>query len=255
MNYKKHYDMLIERSLSRTLTGYVEKHHIIPKCLGGSDNKDNIAVLTPEEHFLAHQLLVKIYPNSPPLINAAVIMTTHQTKQRANNKLFGWLRRHASTARKQWLAENGHPKGMLGKTHSEEKKQQISVSSKKAMIDAVGVKVYAYNLDGSFYKEYITLTECATDLKTNPSNVKYTAEGRFGYCKGKQLRYEYTDSIAQYVKPTHPLIGRVRSEEHKENLKKSLSNNRSVCIHCGFESTTSAITRFHNDNCKEKIKC
>jgi len=89
MNYKKHYDMLIERSRTRTLTGYVEKHHIIPKCLGGSDDKDNIAVLTPEEHFLAHQLLVKIYPNSPPLINAAVIMTTHHTESRANNKLFG----------------------------------------------------------------------------------------------------------------------------------------------------------------------
>ena len=68
MNYKKHYDLLIERSKTRVLEGYVEKHHIIPKCLGGTDDKGNLAILTPEEHFLAHQLLIKIYPNSPPLI-------------------------------------------------------------------------------------------------------------------------------------------------------------------------------------------
>ena len=68
------------------------------------------------------------------------------------------------------------------------------------------------------------MIECANDLKTNASNVKYTAEGRFAYCKGKQLRYEYTESIPAYVKPVHPLVGRVRSEEHKKNLRASLKN-------------------------------
>lgn len=252
MNYKKHYDILIERSRGRTLDGYVEKHHIIPRCLGGSDDDNNIAILTPEEHFLAHQLLVKIYPNSPPLVNAAIIMTTHHTRARANNKLFGWLRRQASVARKKWLTENGHPKGMLGKIHSEEKKKQISVSAKKSMTESVGIKVYAYNLDGTFYREYPTLSECARDLKTNPSNVKYTAEGKFKYCKGKQLRYDYLERVPPYVKPIHPLTGRDRSETHKENLKNSLRNNRKTCIYCRFESTASIITRFHNEKCKDK---
>lgn len=71
MNYKKHYDKLMERSKYRIPDGYVEKHHIVPRCLGGKDEVDNIAILTPEEHFLAHQLLVKIYPKSSPLIKAA----------------------------------------------------------------------------------------------------------------------------------------------------------------------------------------
>jgi len=224
MNYKKHYNILIERSKGRDLQGYTEKHHIIPKCLGGSDDLSNIAVLTPEEHFLAHQLLVKIYPNSPPLVNAAIIMTTHHTNIRSNNKLFGWLRRRASEARKQWLSENGHPKGMLGKEHTIEKKKQISESTKKAMVESVGVRVYAYNLDGSFYKEYRTLSECAIDLKTNASNVKYTAEGRFAFCKGKLLKYTYTETVPPYVKPDHPLKGRMRSEEHTRNLKESFKN-------------------------------
>jgi hypothetical protein len=225
MNYKKHYDMLIERSHNRILEGYVEKHHIVPKCLGGSDNKDNIAILTPEEHFLAHQLLIKLFPGNRDLVYAVQLMTTHHTNARINNKLFGWLRKQMaivmSAQTKKWLAENEHPKGFLGKTHSAEKKRQISESSKKAMIDAVGVKVYAYNLDGSFYKEYITLTECALDLKTNASNVKYTAEGNFGHCKQKQIRYEFFESIEPYVKPS-PLKGKKKTEEHKLNQSKAM---------------------------------
>jgi len=44
-------------------TGY-EIHHIIPKCKarGGKDIDDNVVTLTYREHFVAHQLLVDIYP-------------------------------------------------------------------------------------------------------------------------------------------------------------------------------------------------
>ena len=223
MNYKKHYDKLMERSTQRTLEGYVEKHHIIPRCLGGTDDITNIAILTPEEHFLAHQLLVKMYPKSSPLVKAVVIMTAHQTQQRANNKLFGWLRRRASIQQRHWLLENGHPKGFLGKTHDKSNIDKIVSGIKQTALEK-RVEVHAYNLDGSFYKSYGSLIECAKDLKTNASNVKYTAEGKFAYCKGKQLRYELTDSITAYVKPVHPLVGRVRTEEHKKNLRESMKN-------------------------------
>ncbi len=36
-------------------------HHIIPRCMGGSDHGDNLVVLTPREHFLVHKLLWKIH--------------------------------------------------------------------------------------------------------------------------------------------------------------------------------------------------
>ena len=36
-----------------------EKHHIIPKSLGGKDNKTNIVKVSPKEHFILHKLLVK----------------------------------------------------------------------------------------------------------------------------------------------------------------------------------------------------
>lgn len=60
MNYWKIYDSLITRAVEVLSTAdvYYEKHHIVPKCLGGLDNKDNLALLTASEHFLTHQLLV-----------------------------------------------------------------------------------------------------------------------------------------------------------------------------------------------------
>lgn len=93
MNYKKHYDLLINRAKSRQLTEYFERHHIVPRCIGGSDNKANIVELTPEEHYVAHQLLVKIYPDNDSLVYAAHRMTTSSKTVKRNNKTYGWLKR------------------------------------------------------------------------------------------------------------------------------------------------------------------
>jgi len=107
MNYEKHYNNLIEKAKRRTLTGYYEKHHIFPKCLGGEDSSDNIVNLTPEEHYVAHQLLVKIY-NHSSLVHAAVMMTVSGKNNfhRSKNKLHGWLRRRLQFAAKKRIGKN-----------------------------------------------------------------------------------------------------------------------------------------------------
>lgn len=40
---------------------YFERHHIVPRKLGGGDEVENIIRLTPEDHFFAHLLLAKIH--------------------------------------------------------------------------------------------------------------------------------------------------------------------------------------------------
>jgi hypothetical protein len=92
MNYKKIYENLINRGKSRIFEGYTESHHVIPKCIGGTDTKDNLVRLTPEEHYIAHQLLVKIHPDNHALVKAACMMIP----SRPSNKLYGWLRRKLS---------------------------------------------------------------------------------------------------------------------------------------------------------------
>jgi len=49
--------MLIERARVRTLDGYGEWHHAIPKALGGLKTKENMVHLTAREHLIAHMLL------------------------------------------------------------------------------------------------------------------------------------------------------------------------------------------------------
>lgn len=96
MNHTKIYNQLIERSKTRIPPeGYIEHHHIVPRCLGGSDDQSNIAILTPEEHFVAHVLLVKMYPNQSPLWYAIHRMATLHRKglKAKHNKMYGWLRR------------------------------------------------------------------------------------------------------------------------------------------------------------------
>lgn len=99
MDYSKHYNSLIIRAKTRIIDGYVEKHHIIPKCLGGTDDISNIVILTPEEHFLAHQLLVKIYPENKSIIFAARMMCVGSDNHKRNNKLYAWLKRRYYASR------------------------------------------------------------------------------------------------------------------------------------------------------------
>ena len=60
--YSKLYYKLVNKS---SLSDYTETHHIIPKSLGGSDNKSNLIKLSAREHFLCHYLLTKMFrPNT-----------------------------------------------------------------------------------------------------------------------------------------------------------------------------------------------
>jgi hypothetical protein len=75
--------------------------------MGGGDEPDNLVDLTPEEHYVAHQLLVKIHPNVSALVYAANMMTVAAGNQLRSNKRYGWLkRRHIRECRKRIGAKN-----------------------------------------------------------------------------------------------------------------------------------------------------
>ena len=86
------------KRLATNLLGYVESHHIVPKSMSGSNNEENLVFLTPEEHFVAHQLLTKIFPNNPSLAYSANMMCVATSDVKRNNKSFGWIRKRIATA-------------------------------------------------------------------------------------------------------------------------------------------------------------
>lgn len=95
MNHKAIHDKIIAEAQNRVLEGYSEFHHIVPRCLGGSDNTSNLVRLTAREHYIIHQLLVKIYLHHHKLIHAAHLMTVKGKghRDRSKNRWYSWLRR------------------------------------------------------------------------------------------------------------------------------------------------------------------
>lgn len=79
MNYQTIYAKLIDKAVLRKCPdAYYERHHILPKSMGGTNNALNIVNLTAREHFIAHVLLAKIYGGNQW---HAVTRMAKQTKQ------------------------------------------------------------------------------------------------------------------------------------------------------------------------------
>jgi hypothetical protein len=75
MNYIKIYNQIIHRGVQRGIPNcYYEKHHIIPKCLDGTNDKSNMVNLTAREHFISHWLLFRIYPENSKIAFAFYMM-------------------------------------------------------------------------------------------------------------------------------------------------------------------------------------
>lgn len=96
--YTKTYYALINKAQNRILNGYGEKHHIIPKSMGGGDYKSNLVKLTPREHFICHLLLTKmtVGSNKKKMSLAVFKMLGKGTRQQAytkiNSKIYETLR-------------------------------------------------------------------------------------------------------------------------------------------------------------------
>ena len=77
MNYLKIYNDLIAKAKIENVKNneYYETHHIKPKSLNGSDDDENLVKLTFRQHYVAHELLVKIHPDCKKLIHALWMMT------------------------------------------------------------------------------------------------------------------------------------------------------------------------------------
>ena len=83
MNYEKIYNQIVERAKNRVLDCYTESHHIIPRCMGGGDEKENLVTLTAREHFICHRLLVQIHPDNNKLKFALWAMCNMKSKRQS----------------------------------------------------------------------------------------------------------------------------------------------------------------------------
>lgn len=153
MNYLIHYNNLISsrKSLLRKKGAgvYYEKHHIIPKWLGGLDTKDNLILLTAKEHFIAHLLLWKHYRDrSSALAFHKMTKSSNSNQQRKFTSTQFEKAQQAfvetQTGDKNWVRINGSPlvgkpNVNKGKTHGP--RPHLTGENNPAKNPEVGLKI------------------------------------------------------------------------------------------------------------------
>ena len=106
MNYQKIHDDLVNYCRTQVLPKnvYTEKHHVIPRSLGGGEG-DNILVVTARQHFVLHGLLYFIAKRAgnikerQKMAHAWNLMRANPTKRKAryiNSRLFETARKDIS---------------------------------------------------------------------------------------------------------------------------------------------------------------
>lgn len=210
MNYVAHYERLIARARGRVLGGYRERHHVVPRCMGGTDDRHNLVDLTPEEHYVAHQLLVKIHPGVKGLATAAVRMA----KQSVGRKAYGWLRRkHAENISARMLGN----KHTLGKALSAEHRAKVGAASRGRKLPPRSAehakKIAAKNIGRKLSPEH----------RAKLSSVRL---GRVPWNKGKHLSTATRAKMAAAHIGNPSNRGRKLSAEHRANVSLSLIGNK-----------------------------
>jgi hypothetical protein len=119
MNYQRIYDNLISYRQNNPATGYTEKHHILMKSMGGSDDTSNLVVLTGREHWIAHILLYKIHKNSQTI--HACHMMAMRCEERSisyikNSRLYEEIRKHHSklASKRMKISQSGECNSQYG---------------------------------------------------------------------------------------------------------------------------------------------
>lgn len=145
MNYSRIYENLIFSAKNRKKPKcYCEKHHIVPKSMGGDDSKENLAILTAREHFLAHWLLKKIY-NNKEMIYAFHAMTkpvgnnrqryTSSSFKYAREAMARWMKENSSGKNNPLFGKKGKENPNFGSKRTESTKLNISKAAKKRYLN------------------------------------------------------------------------------------------------------------------------
>lgn len=194
MEYLKIYNRIVERATNRDVLGYVEKHHIIPKCLGGNNKKSNIVSLTAKEHYICHKLLCEIYPNESKLKYAFWRMCNV-----ANNE---YQERNYKVSARVYSRIKGEI-SLITSKHT----KNYSVEMRKLIGEKVSKKLKG-RLSG---KKGISKPEHSEWMKeNNPFRGKTHSE--------------------EHIQKLREVNSGPKSEKHKNNISKNSPNNKQCVI-------------------------
>jgi len=243
--YTKTYYNIVNRASQRTLDGYTETHHIIPKSLGGEDTQKNLVVLTAREHFLCHWLLTRMVDNKRDqwsMINALGFMmwveNNNQKRYKVNARLYEQLKRKHSEA-KSW-ALSGERNGMYGKKHSEETIERMKEyqQNRPPMSEEAREKIRQSKLGKARDEE--------TKRKISESK-KGTQVGENNPMYGKTHSNETRRKQSEAAKRRKYSAETIEKRAAKIRGKKRPTR---TCPHCGSTVAVNTYARWHGANCR-----
>ena len=229
--YKIIYFRIIDNAKERKISGYIEKHHVIPKCIGGLDDISNIVELTAREHYICHRLLTKITTGEIKrkmlFALGRFMQDGSNTKRNLNSRQYEICRLSVSIAR-------------TGLKRSDETKSKISNSLKG-------------NIPWNKGKKGL---QKMSDETKNALSVMYsgkTYEER--YNKEKAIEIKEKISSSKMGKPPG-MAGKTHSEETKIKMSESMKKpkgpqKRHPCPHCGEREKTARHIKYCKINYKE----
>lgn len=125
MNYEEFINNILEtRGRFNCGDEYHERHHIVARCMGGTDEEENLIDLYAKEHFEAHRLLALENPENDGLIYAWSCMAF----VRGENS-----DRYEVTAEEYEEARIALSELRTGKPHSEKSRKKMSKSQQKRL--------------------------------------------------------------------------------------------------------------------------
>lgn len=192
--YKKWYNSIISNAKLKVNIGIVEKHHIIPKSLGGTDDNNNLVLLTPREHFICHLLLIKMTVGiNKSKMAAAILLMIKNT-----NKL---LHREKITSRKY-----DNRRFFRNIKFSDEHRRKLSEAAKKRKPRIPSPEELEKRRQSLLGKNKGKKLSDETKRKISQSK-----KGHVYGCYSEERRKNISDA----------LIGKLKSDSHKKNISVS----------------------------------
>jgi hypothetical protein len=246
--YTLWYNTIIEQARNRITDVYTESHHVQPRSLGGTDNKDNLVDLTAREHFVCHWLLSKMYTGEA---KAKMIYALNGMKrgneftQRYNTKI---------TARVYEKL-----KKEFSRVHSATMKGTAPVNKGSSMTEEQKAKIRA--------------TKAANPTKRSAEAIAKTVAKQTGQKRSEETKLKM--SLAAKGKLKGPMSeenklkisqgskGKTKREGHGDRIKATVAAQlaagthytqqpKLTCPHCGVQANKARYNGYHGDKCKHR---
>jgi hypothetical protein len=250
--YTNWYYQLISKRQNNPPQGYKEKHHIIPRCLGGSDDPSNLIFLTAREHFVAHWLLTKIVfgPSKYKMEHALYAMSrVSKCQERKLSSLeYERCRLAKSIAMKNKISPIVSDPTVREKWY--ESMKEVNSRPEVKFKRSESAKAFRSNLE---IKEKYLQTYSSTEYKEKQSAASKEAQNRPEVKRKKseraKLNYSKPGIREKYSRAALECQNR---PEVKAKKAVNLKSQKYTCPHCNKTGIGPAMFRHHFDRCRNK---